>query len=78
MPTRGAEPPCAKIIECWRLALDPLRHPKTGMGPLWEVWGFEISTRNLNFELLFLVWAPFLEVKQYQSVNIREIIQNTQ
>ena len=38
----GCRTPCAKIIESWRLALDPLRHPKTGMGLLFGL----LSGRN--------------------------------
>ena len=60
------------FIQGVRLALEPLRHPKPGMGPflgpffgrngpLWSVLGFEISMQEPNFEPFSWFGHPFLE-----------------
>ena len=57
------------------LALGLLRHQKPGMGLLWspffgrngrfwEVWRFESSTRDPNFEPLSWFGSPFLGLKK--------------
>ena len=80
----GCRTQCAKIIEgCW-LALDPLRHPKTGMGPLLTSFlvgmgpcgrsgGSKFRRGTLILSSFSWFGLLFLEVKKYKSVNIREI-----
>ena len=47
-------------------------------GALWEVQEIQISTRDLNFDLLLGSSPSFWEVRKHQSLSIRKTIQITQ
>ena len=74
-------------MQGWRLALGPLRHTKPGLappflgpffgrnGPLWVVWGFEISMREPNSEPFSWFELPFSDGGQ-KKVKVCEHTKN--